>query len=155
MSYELGSQVALGLELCADMDTRHRQEGRQAWAIGDTSKLYSAMHWIGYNEASVGAQVKLWTGDPAAARWQAEGAPSCGATWEDADIVSWHPGPCPVCGQPVSGECVWNPDIGQVSHPHCVGVEIPKPEPIVWCSCDKVGPFGSICPTCGGEMFPF
>ena len=87
MSYELGSQIAKGLELCADMDTRHRQEGRQAWAIGDTSKLYSAMHWIGYNEASVGAQVKLWTGDPAAARWQAEGAPSCGATWSDEELA--------------------------------------------------------------------
>lgn len=40
MSYELGSQIAKGLELCADMDTRHRQEGRMAYHCGDTSGLW-------------------------------------------------------------------------------------------------------------------
>lgn len=85
MSYEPGSQIAMGLELCKDMDTRHREEGRQAWAAGDTSKLYSAMHWIGYNEASVNATMKVLTGDPLAALWAAEGSPTCGATWEDVD----------------------------------------------------------------------
>lgn len=52
MSYEAGSQVALGLELCANMDARHRAEGRAAWFTGDVSKLWSQVHWAGYQEAS-------------------------------------------------------------------------------------------------------
>jgi hypothetical protein len=82
--YEQGSEVALGLELCRQMDSRHREEGRQAYATGDTSGLWSAHHWIGYHEASMKITIQLWTGDPNAARWQAEGRPSCGASWADA-----------------------------------------------------------------------
>ncbi len=33
------------------------------------------------------ASVKRLTGDPLAARWQAEGAPSCDATWESVDAL--------------------------------------------------------------------
>lgn len=73
---------------------------------------------------------------------------------DEIETVSWHPGPCPTCGQPVDGGPVyWNPDDQQVYHPACVGVEMPAPAPLVWCSCDKVGV--GTCPTCGGEMCPF
>jgi hypothetical protein len=50
--YEAGSQVALGLEMCADMDARHRAEGQAAFFLGDTSELWSVKHWAGYQEAS-------------------------------------------------------------------------------------------------------
>lgn len=150
MSYELGSQIAKGLELCADMDARHRQEGRQAWAIGDTSKLYSAMHWIGYNEASAGAQVKLWTGDPAAARWQAEGAPSCDATWAAATLL------CFECGEEIPEGAEHQDDDGNYYCSACC--DSPEPEPEWpsdnWCMCqDGIG--HGPCPKCGKQMFPF
>lgn len=85
--YQRGSIVANGLELCKDMDTRHREEGRLAYHCGDTSGLWSAMHWVGFNEASVNATMHVLTGDPIAAAWVASGSPSCGATWSDEELA--------------------------------------------------------------------
>lgn len=70
------------------------------------------------------------------------------------NIVGWSLAPCPVCGESVSGEAVFDPDTEQVYHPACVGVVVPKLELAVWCTCTNVVGAGK-CPTCGGELCPF
>lgn len=74
---------------------------------------------------------------------------------DEIETLSWHPGPCPECGEVVSGGPVyWNPEDQQVYHPACAGIVVPTPQPIVWCSCENGIGVGT-CSTCGGEMFPF
>jgi len=58
------------------------------------------------------ASVKRLTGDPLAARWQAEGGPSCDATWED------EPAPlCFECGEMIEGWAHQDDD----GHYYCEG----------------------------------
>jgi hypothetical protein len=57
--YEQGSEVAMGLALCAAMDEQHHMTGRMAWQTGDTSHLWSVQHWMGYQAAQTEAVTEM------------------------------------------------------------------------------------------------
>lgn len=97
--YEPGSQVAMGRELGKALVAKWVAEGKQAAATGDTSALWNSVQWAAYHSATVETATSLFTGDPAVARWASEGAPTCGATWED-EPASY----CAECQAPIIGE---------------------------------------------------
>lgn len=113
------------------------------------------MHWVAFNEASIKAQGHLWTGDPAAARWQAEGAPSCGATWQDYYCID--------CKAIIKGEVHQDED-GNYYCSDCCDSPLchidlsdePEPEWSLddWCMCQGSSGHGP-CPKCGKRMLPF
>lgn len=100
--------------------------------------------------------------DPLFVLWKAEGAPTCGATWEEEELVeilmlyfeSDEPAPnCSECGQMIDG---WAHSGGFGNYycdrccPVCEQMENDSP----WCNCDNQVGYGP-CPACGKQMLPF
>lgn len=79
--YEPGSQVDMGRRIGQALVAKWVAEGKAAAANGDTASLWNSVQWAAYHSATVETATALLTGDPVAARWAGEGAPSCGATW--------------------------------------------------------------------------
>jgi len=73
----------MGRELGRQMVAKWVAEGKQAAVNGDTAGLWNSVQWAAYHSATLETATALLTGDPAAARWAGEGAPTCGATWMD------------------------------------------------------------------------
>lgn len=85
--YQAGSEVALGLQLCKDMDDKWFQEGWDVAAGKRFLLLWNDVQWAGFHAGLAFASAGLLMGEPHHATWRAAGSPSCGATWEDAPPV--------------------------------------------------------------------